>query len=276
MLHFPSFAMKFFPLCAGVALSWTHHALAKSCLDLSRYQALNGTTIDKAELSLSADKIAHCRVTGSVAYGDRHNSVRFELWLPEQKSYNNRFMVVGKLYMTFIWLFSANINHLMVRQWRVCRNHWYGQYEQAIKTRVCCGRVYQAFSTFISSYYNADSLIRGDSGHLEASNGNGTTTSGQYIPFLNDAKQTKAWIHDSIAIITEPTRDITSEFYESSPKHSYYNGCSTGGAQGFALAQYYPHLFDGIYAGSPGNWYSRLMLSFLWNREHTKVGIKVS
>lgn len=100
MLNCPDFAMKVFPLCAAVALSWTHHALAKSCSDLLRYQALNGTTIENAELthlSSSADRISYCRVSGSVAYGERDNSVRFELWLPEQKSYNNRFMVVGEL-----------------------------------------------------------------------------------------------------------------------------------------------------------------------------------
>ena len=59
----------------------------------------------------------------------------------------------------------------------------------------------------------ADRSNRGDSGHKEAKNGNGTTTSGQYIPFLNDVEQTRAWIHDSIAIITNSTRDITSVFY---------------------------------------------------------------
>ena len=117
---------------------------------------------------------------------------------------------------------------------------------------------------------------RGDSGHKEAKNGNGTTTSGQYIPFLKDVEQTRAWIHDSIAIMTNSTRDITSVFYGNSPKYSYYSGCSTGGAQGFALAQYHAHLFDGIYAGSPGNWYTHLMLSFLWNGIHTKVWSKLS
>ena len=38
----------------------------------------------------------------------------------------------------------------------------------------------------------------------------------------------------------------------------YYSGCSTGGAQGFALAQYHPELYDGIFAGSPGNYWDHL------------------
>jgi feruloyl esterase len=36
-------------------------------------------------------------------------------------------------------------------------------------------------------------------------------------------------------------------------------------AQGFALAQLHPELFDGIIAGSPAPWYSHLMLATLWN-----------
>ncbi|KAJ5438709.1 uncharacterized protein N7458_009707 [Penicillium daleae] len=90
----------------------------------------------------------------------------------------------------------------------------------------------------------------GDSGHRLVENGAGG--SGSYIPFFNDLEETKAWIHESIAIITEPTRKITSSFYKS------------------PHATFHPHLFDGIYAGSPGNWYSHLMLSFLWNGQQSK------
>lgn len=119
---------------------------------------------------------------------------------------------------------------------------------------------------------------RGDSGHDVALNGgvNGTTTAGQYLPFFHDLDQTKAWIHNSIALITTPTRKITADHYGYEPRYSYYNGCSTGGAQGFALAQFYPHLFDGIYAGSPGNWYSHLMIAFIWNHVHSKVSPRVA
>jgi predicted alpha/beta superfamily hydrolase len=112
----------------------------------------------------------------------------------------------------------------------------------------------------------------GDSGHRLIENGAGDSES--YIPFLNDIEETKAWIHESIAIITEPTRKIATSFYQYPPRHSYYHGCSTGGAQGFALAQFHPHLFDGIYAGSPGNWYSHLMLSFIWNGQHANVRLQ--
>ncbi len=105
----------------------------------------------------------------------------------------------------------------------------------------------------------------GDSGHRAIDNNNGTGNPGTYLPFLHDREQTLAWIHNSIALLTPAAKDIVDTLYGQRPKHTYYKGCSTGGAQGFALAQYHPHLFDGIVAGSPGNWYSHLALSFLWN-----------
>lgn len=100
-----------------------------------------------------------------------------------------------------------------------------------------------------------------DSGHPLANSKNGI--------FMEDLGKTEAWIHDSIAMTTLATRDIVTRYYFQSPKYSYYYGCSTGGAQGYALGQYHPELFDGIYAGSPGNWYSHLILSFLWNGLHS-------
>ncbi|KAJ5693050.1 hypothetical protein N7462_002473 [Penicillium macrosclerotiorum] len=47
----------------------------------------------------------------------------------------------------------------------------------------------------------------------------------------------------------------TEIYFGSSPKYSYWNGCSTGGRQGHAMAQKHPELFDGIVGGAPAiNW----------------------
>lgn len=107
----------------------------------------------------------------------------------------------------------------------------------------------------------------GDAGHLLSSN---TNTTG-YIPYLHDMEQVKAWIKDAISLFTPAAKALVEVYYGEKPRQSYYYGCSTGGAQGFALAQYHPELFDGIYVGCPGNWYSHLALSFLWNAQHTNV-----
>lgn len=104
----------------------------------------------------------------------------------------------------------------------------------------------------------------GDSGHRAAANDNGTAAPGVYLPFLHSVNQTLAWTHDSIAYFTPSAQSLVENYYGQKPSFSYYKGCSTGGAQGFALAQFYPGMFDGIIAASPGNWYSHLMLSFLW------------
>ncbi|KAI9730857.1 MAG: hypothetical protein M1834_005575 [Cirrosporium novae-zelandiae] len=158
------------------------------------------------------------------------NTVNWELWLPETSNYNGRYLAVGNS-----GLAGA------IDTWNL-----------------------------ILSANEGYAVAGGDSGHLLSLNGNGTTEPGQYIPFMHNEYQTRSWIQNSIATFTVPTREFTKRYYSKKPKHHYYKGCSTGGAQGFALAQYHPDLFDGIYAGCPGNWYSHLILSFLWNGLHAK------
>jgi hypothetical protein len=115
------------------------------------------------------------------------------------------------------------------------------------------------------TYLNLGYAVAGsDAGHSEAADGDGTD-----VPFLRNSAELQAWIHNSVAMATPVTRSLVAKYYLQHPDFSYYWGCSTGGAQGYALAQYHPELFDGIYAGSPGNWYSHLILSFLWNGLHT-------
>ncbi len=94
----------------------------------------------------------------------------------------------------------------------------------------------------------------GDAGHSAADNNEGGGAPGVYISYLHDQAEVEAWIHDAISLFTLAAKALVQDYYGSSAKHSYYDGCSTGGAQGFALSQFHPHLFDGIYAGSPGNW----------------------
>ncbi|KAJ6442610.1 LOW QUALITY PROTEIN: feruloyl esterase [Purpureocillium lavendulum] len=162
-------------------------------------------------------------------YGTRpyagNNSVEFEVWLPDRGRYNDRLLVVGNGGM------AGTID------------------ESALLT--CVNRDF--------------ACAGGDAGHRASENNNGSGAPGVFLPYLHDRAQTLAWIRDSIAYMTPPARSIVAAAYDRAPRYAYYQGCSTGGAQGFALAQHHPHLFDGIVAGSPGNWYSHLALSFLWN-----------
>jgi feruloyl esterase len=54
------------------------------------------------------------------------------------------------------------------------------------------------------------------------------------------------------------SKALISAFYGSTPKYSYWNGCSAGGRQALKEAQMFPADFDGIIAGSPGaDWSGR-------------------
>ncbi|KAF2859141.1 putative ferulic acid Esterase/Feruloyl esterase [Piedraia hortae CBS 480.64] len=53
-------------------------------------------------------------------------------------------------------------------------------------------------------------------------------------------------------------KKVVKQYYKRAPKYSYYSGCSTGGRQGLRDAQLFPEDFDGILAGAPAWWTSRL------------------
>ncbi|KAA8626470.1 tannase [Pyrenophora tritici-repentis] len=59
-------------------------------------------------------------------------------------------------------------------------------------------------------------------------------------------------------------RSLTEQFYGRQPRYSYWNGCSQGGRQGFAMAQRYPGLLDGVLAAAPALKLLDVVLSGIW------------
>jgi hypothetical protein len=59
-------------------------------------------------------------------------------------------------------------------------------------------------------------------------------------------------------------KEITEQYYGVKPQYSYWNGCSTGGRQGYAIAQKYPELLDGILANAPAISFANLLMGVLW------------
>ena len=64
--------------------------------------------------------------------------------------------------------------------------------------------------------------------------------------------------------MTATAKAVVRAFYDSAPRFSYWNGCSTGGKQGLTEAQRFPADYDGIVAGAPANNWTPLMTGLLW------------
>jgi Tannase and feruloyl esterase len=63
---------------------------------------------------------------------------------------------------------------------------------------------------------------------------------------------------------TVKSKAIIAAYYGRSARLSYWNGCSTGGRQGFMEAQRFPTDYDGIIAGAPANYMTRLSAQYVW------------
>ena len=61
-------------------------------------------------------------------------------------------------------------------------------------------------------------------------------------------------VHD----MTVTAKAIVTASYGSAPRYSYWNGCSSGGRQGLKEAQRFPDDYDGIIAGAPTNYWTRM------------------
>ena len=59
---------------------------------------------------------------------------------------------------------------------------------------------------------------------------------------------------------------ILQTYYDTSPRYSYFDGCSTGGRQGLISAQRFPEDFDGILVGAPVLNFSGTALGYLTNQ----------
>ena len=64
--------------------------------------------------------------------------------------------------------------------------------------------------------------------------------------------------------MTAKAKAIIAAYYGSAPRHSYWDGCSTGGRQALMEAQRFPADFDGLIAGAPANYMTHLQAHSLW------------
>jgi len=71
---------------------------------------------------------------------------------------------------------------------------------------------------------------------------------------------------------------FTRAFYGTGPRFSYWTGCSTGGRQGWIMAQRHPEEYDGYLTGAPAFNWDRFIPAELWGQVVMKdeVGAPIS
>ncbi len=65
--------------------------------------------------------------------------------------------------------------------------------------------------------------------------------------------------HRGVHEMTRVAKAVIQAFYSKAPQHSYFAGCSDGGREALMEAQRYPEDYDGILAGAPANYWTRLL-----------------
>lgn len=105
-----------------------------------------------------------------------------------------------------------------------------------------------------------------DTGLHNSLNNCGSSSAGFVIDPLNNLYpwQVTDFITDSLYAQVRWALDLANLYYGTPAIRNYWNGCSTGGRQGWELAQKYGDLFDGILAGAPAMNWNRFQTAELW------------
>ena len=80
---------------------------------------------------------------------------------------------------------------------------------------------------------------------------------------LNNPERLVNYGHLAVHRVTAVAKQIAADHYETTPKRSYFAGCSNGGRQALMSAQRYPEDFDVILAGAPAHDFAGITAAFL-------------
>jgi hypothetical protein len=100
-----------------------------------------------------------------------------------------------------------------------------------------------------------------DAGHSGGNCEPGVNLDGTYnLQFIND------FIRNGMTQQILLSKDVTNTYYAMKPAYNYWNGCSTGGRQGYVLAQELPKELDGILANAPAIYWTRFQTAQMWGQ----------
>jgi hypothetical protein len=112
-----------------------------------------------------------------------------------------------------------------------------------------------------------------DTGHTGGDCEPGVNADGTYnLQFIND------FIRNGMKQQILFSKAVAKTYYAMSPAYNYWNGCSTGGRQGYVLAQELPGELDGILANAPAIYWTRFQTAQMWGQIAMKdlVGAPIS
>jgi len=100
-----------------------------------------------------------------------------------------------------------------------------------------------------------------DTGHSGGDCTPGVNTDGTYnMQFIND------FIRNGMKQQILFSKAVAKTYYAQKPAYNYWNGCSTGGRQGYVLAQELGSELDGILANAPAIYWTRFQTAQMWGQ----------
>jgi hypothetical protein len=100
-----------------------------------------------------------------------------------------------------------------------------------------------------------------DTGHVGGNCEPGVNPDGTYnLQFIND------FIRNGIKQQVLFMKSVAGAYYGTKPAYNYWNGCSTGGRQGYLIAQELPRELDGILANAPAIYWTRFQTAQMWGQ----------
>jgi len=100
-----------------------------------------------------------------------------------------------------------------------------------------------------------------DTGHTGGNCAPGVNEDGTYnYQFIQD------FIRNGMKAQVLFAKAITRTYYGKKPAYNYWNGCSTGGRQGYVLAQELGDELDGILANAPAMYWTRFQTEQMWGQ----------
>jgi len=132
---------------------------------------------------------------------------------------------------------------------------WNGR-TQAIGGGGCAGRL-EVINPVNAGYVGAGN----DTGHTGRDCTPGVNEDGSYnLQFINDF--IRNGIHAQVVFM----KSVAETYYATKPNYNYWNGASTGGRQGYYIAQEFADELDGILAHYPAIYWTRFQTAQMWGQ----------